>query len=289
MFDCRCLSGRPARRRRLTPRIPAEWSWASAASRSMLRSPRGSRGNSGGWALTYRRRPGTRGPRIPRRGDLRDERFVDDRPYQLHGRDRSGLGHGVGCRRLGAEPDSVRAGDGRAGGGVPGWWDDSSVPSGRTNLGRLVAAAAVHLPRIVPRDQADDQVLAIIDQSRKNWTSASPEALVRQFHDKEKRPSSHPALRGVERTGCCAGDAAGVGQGDKGIEGDARGGGCRGGRRAAGEPGYGCNGNGIDVPFRRDLRFPAPRRDRRGGQACPRFKPSEIGVFENDARRRSIG
>jgi Ca-activated chloride channel homolog len=49
--------------------------------------------------------------------------------------------------------------------------------------------------RTVPRDEADgSRSTVVVDQSRKTWTSASPESVVRQFHDKEKRPSSHPAL-----------------------------------------------------------------------------------------------
>ncbi len=77
--------------------------------------------------------------------------------------------------------------------------------SGPVSLQALVAArtwegSSLLIPpftyrRSIPRDEADGgRSFAIVDQSKRTWTSASPEALVRQFHDKEKRPSSHPAL-----------------------------------------------------------------------------------------------
>ena len=70
-----------------------------------------------------------------------------------------------------------------------------SLLAARTWEGSSLLVPRFTYRRIVPRDEADgSRSSAIIDQSRKNWTSASPEALVRQFHDKEKRPSSHPAL-----------------------------------------------------------------------------------------------
>jgi Ca-activated chloride channel homolog len=81
----------------------------------------------------------------------------------------------------------------------------AAYQSGPASVQGLVAAriwegSALLVPpftyrRTVPRDEADgSRSTAIVDQSKKTWTSASPEALVRQFHDKERRPSSHPAL-----------------------------------------------------------------------------------------------
>ena len=197
MFDCRCLSGCLAGRRLLTPRIPAEWSWASADiavdAAIAARIEREFRRLG-----TYVTVDG------PEHADLV---FLVEVTYATIGSSTTDL-------------TSYTGGTGRASVTVSGAgnWEPNLIQSalamvvpaaayraGGTTVQSLLAArtwegSSLLVPpftyrRIVPRDEADgSRSSAIIDQSRKNWTSASPEALVRQFHDKEKRPSSHPAL-----------------------------------------------------------------------------------------------
>ena len=74
------------------------------------------------------------------------------------------------------------------------------VPMQALVAARIWEGSSLRIPpftyrRSIPRDEADgSRSSTIVDQSKRTFTSASPEALVRQFHDKEERPSSHPAL-----------------------------------------------------------------------------------------------